>query len=179
MKTNPKFRMYMKNKDLHNIKSSGFKMPDNYLESFDERIFKKLETPNAISKGNASGFKVPKNYFEALDNQLIPKLSTKDQTKVVSLISWKKALYVSGIAASIVLMVALFNTYSYQPTFGDLEITNIEDYIADEDFTNEDLASLFAEDNLTLNAFMDSNLEDSNIEDYLLNNSSLEDLIEE
>ncbi|MFC4721268.1 hypothetical protein ACFO5O_02960 [Geojedonia litorea] len=169
----------MKKKDLHNIKPSGFKMPDNYLESFDERIFKKLETPNSISNIIETGFKVPDNYFEALDDQLTSKLSAKNKTKVVSLISWKNALYVSGIAASIVLMVALFNPNSYQPTFGDLEITNIEDYIADEDFTNEDLASLFAEDNLTLNAFMDSNLEDSNIEDYLLNNSSLEDLIEE
>ncbi|RIA10137.1 hypothetical protein OE09_1990 [Flavobacteriaceae bacterium MAR_2010_72] len=171
--------MDMKKKDLHTIKSSGFKMPENYLESFDERILKTLETPTSISKVKETGFKVPKNYFEALDDQLIPKLATKDQTKVISLISWKKALYSSAIAASIVLMVALFNTYNDQPTFGDLEISNIEDYISDEDFSNEDFASLFSEDNLTLNAFMDSNLEDSNIEEYLLNNSSLEDLIEE
>ena len=75
-------------------------------------------------------------------------------------------------------MVGLFNNHNNTPNFGDLETALIENYIVDEDFSNEDIGSLLT-DNLTLNSFMDSHLIDSNLEDYILNNASVEDYLKD
>ena len=36
----------MKNKNLHNITSTGFKTPDDYFKTFDEKIASKLKPTN-------------------------------------------------------------------------------------------------------------------------------------
>ena len=99
--------------------------------------------------------------------------------KIISLVSWRKITYLTGIAASIILMVSLFNNNKSEPTFGSLEIALIESYITEKDFTNDDLASLLTEESLTLNNFMDSNLNSSHLEEYILDHSSTEDFFNE
>ena len=168
----------MKNKKLHHIKSSGFKAPDHYFESFDDVLLNKLNEDRLLDGPQNSGFKVPDGYFDAFDDKLITALSSKKEVKVIPLFSWKKAFYVSAVAASIVLMVSLFNNYYKTPTFDNLETALIEDYIVDEDFTNEDIASLVTED-LTMDTFMDSHLIESNLEDYILDNTTVEDYLKE
>jgi hypothetical protein len=105
-------------------------------------------------------------------------MDSEKEAKVIPLLSWKKLAYVSGLAASIILMVGLFNNNNNIPNFGDIETTLIENYIVEEEFTNEDIGSLLTND-LTLNNFMDSHLIDSNLEDYILNNASVEDYLKE
>ncbi|HEX9826007.1 MAG TPA: hypothetical protein VGA80_05365 [Flavobacteriaceae bacterium] len=168
----------MKTKKLHHIKSSGFKVPDTYLDSFEESLLNRLKENNPLENLQNPGFKVPNQYFETFDEKIIEIVSSEKEVKVIPLMSWKKMAYVSGIAASIILMVGLFNNNSEKLTFGDLDISLIEDYIVGEDFTNENMASLVTED-LTLDNFMDSHLIDSNLEDYILNNSSAEDYLNE
>lgn len=168
----------MKTKKLHHIKSSGFKVPDTYLDSFDELLLNRLKKSSPLEGLQNPGFKVPDQYFETFDNKLMETVSSEKVGKVIPLMSWKKVAYVSGIAASIVLMVSLFNNNSKKLTFGDLDISLIEDYIVGEDFTNENMASLATED-LTLDNFMDSHLIDANLEDYILDHSPLEDYITE
>jgi hypothetical protein len=169
----------MKNKNLNSIKKVGFKIPDNYLESFDNSILNKLNKTQSLKNNYKSGFKTPDHYFEQLDDTLINKLTTKKTVKIISLVSWRKVTYITGIAASIILMVSLFNNNKSQPTFGDLEIALIENYITEKDFTNDDLASLLSEESLTLNNFMDSNLNSSHLEEYILDHSSTEDFFNE
>jgi low affinity Fe/Cu permease len=166
----------MKNKTLHQIKSSGFKVPDGYLESVDDLFLNTLKDRHPLEGYQNSGFKVPDQYFEHFDEKIIKAISSEKEVKVIPLMSWKKVVYVTGIAASIILMVSLFNNYNSTPTFGDLETASIQDYIVDEDFTNEDIASLLSDD-LTLDNFMDSNLINSKLEDYILNNTSVEDYL--
>lgn len=168
----------MKTKKLHHIKSSGFKIPDGYLESVDDSIINRLKISNSLENHQNSGFKVPDQYFETFDDKIIEVISSEKEVKVIPLMSWKKAIYVSGIAASIVLMVSLFNNYNNQPTFDSLEMAIIEDYISEEGLTREDMASMLNDD-LTLDKFMDSHLIDANLEDYILNNSSVEDFLNE
>ena len=168
----------MKNKKLHQIKSSGFKAPDGYLESFDELFLNKLNSDNPLKENQISGFKVPDQYFEAFDKKIIEVISDKKEVKVISFISWKKMAYVSGIAASILLMISLFNNNNSMPTFDNLETASIDNYIVEEDFTNEDIATLLSDD-LTLNNFMDSHLIDDNLEEYILDNSSVEDYLKD
>lgn len=166
----------MKTKKLHHIKSSGFKIPDGYLESVDESVFNKLKINSPLENHQNSGFKVPDQYFETFDDKIMETISSKKEVKVIPLMSWKKAIYVSGIAASIVLMVSLFNNYSHQPTFDSLEMALIEDYISEEGLTRDDMATLLNDD-LSINNFMDSHLIDANLEDYILDHSSVEDYL--
>ena len=168
----------MKNKKLNSIQSAGFKIPEDYLETFDDLLLNKLKNTNPIQKTKNSGFKVPEQYFESFDDRLAKALDSEKEVKVIPLLSWKKLAYISGLAASIILMVGLFNNYNSTPDFGDLETVIIENYIVDEDFSNEDIGSLLSDD-LTLNNFMDSHLIDSNLEDYILNNASVEDYLKE
>lgn len=168
----------MKNNKLHNIKTSGFKEPDGYLESFDELLMNKLKENHSLKGLQNTGFKVPEHYFENFCDKIIKAVSSEKEVKVIPLMSWKKAIYVSGIAASIILMISLFNNYNNKPTFDNLETALIDEYIIDEDFTNEDIATLLSDD-LTLNNFMDSHLIDDNLEEYILNNSSVEDYLKE
>jgi hypothetical protein len=166
----------MKTKKLHHIKSSGFKIPDVYLESIDESVLNKLKNSNPLENHQDSGFKVPDQYFETIDDKIMEVVSSEIEVKVIPLMSWKKAIYVSGIAASIVLMVSLFNNYSNQPTFDSLEMALIENYISEEGLTREDMASMLNDD-LTLDKFMDSQLINANLEDYILDNSPVEDYL--
>jgi hypothetical protein len=166
----------MKTKKLHHIKSSGFKIPDGYLESIDESVLNKLKNSNPLENHQDSGFKVPDQYFETIDDKIMEVVSSEKEVKVIPLMSWKKAIYVSGIAASIVLMVSLFNNYSNQPTFDSLEMALIENYISEEGLTREDMASMLNDD-LTLDKFMDSQLINANLEDYILDNSPVEDYL--
>ena len=168
----------MKNKNLNSIKSTGFKVPKDYLESFDEMLLNKLKEANPLEHVQNAGFKVPEGYFDSFEDKLSQRLSSEKEVKVLPLFSWKKAAYISGVAASIILMLGLFKTYNNEPTFGSIETASIENYIFEEDFANEDFASLVSED-LTLNKFMDSNLIDSKLEDYILDNASVEDYLKE
>ena len=107
----------MKNKKLHNIKTSGFKAPDGYLESFDELLLNKLNESSPLNDLKNSGFKVPENYFESFEEKFAKNLTSEKEIKVIPFIPWKKMLYVSGIAASIILMVSLFCFYIIKYVF--------------------------------------------------------------
>ncbi len=167
----------MKNNKLHNIKTSGFKAPDGYLESFDELLLNKLKESSPLEGLENSGFKVPDHYFESFDVKLAKSLNSDKEIKVITFIPWKKMLYVSGIAASIILMVSLFNNNN-KTTFDSLETTLIDKYIVEEELTNEEIATLLSDD-LTLNNFMDSHLIDADLEEYILNNSSVDEYLKD
>ena len=53
----------MKNKNLNSIKKVGFKIPDNYLESFDNSVLNKLKETQSLKNNYTSGFKTPDRYF--------------------------------------------------------------------------------------------------------------------
>jgi len=168
----------MRKKSLHNIKSSGFKTPEQYMEKFDDLLLTKLNTNVSLRDNKSSGFNVPDDYFETFDEKLMKGLSNDKEVKVLPLWSSNRLVFVSGIAATILLMISLFNLYSPVPTFGNLETSAIEDYIVQEDISRENIASLVT-DNLTMDNFMDSHLIDSNLEEYILNNASVEDYLNE
>lgn len=64
----------MKNKDLHNDKTSGFKTPDNYFETFDERLFDRLNDERKIEGITEPGFSVPDHYFDTVEAEILGKL---------------------------------------------------------------------------------------------------------
>lgn len=167
----------MENENLHNIKSTGYKTPDNYFEALEDTIFSKLAEENISSIVHSTGFKVPGSYFESLDSKILNAVEEKDTTKVISLFSWKKIAYISGIAASLILAFNLFFTNSNQLTFDDLETASIENYLMNEDLNTYDIAPYLGTNEMNSEDFVENTLNASDIEDYLLQNSDVEHLI--
>ncbi len=168
---------HMEDNKLHNIKSSGFKTPDNYFESLDDAIFSRLAEDNLSAKIDSSGFKVPENYFETIDAKIWGTLHKREDSKVISLFSWKKAAYISGVAASLVVAFNLLFTNANDFTFDDLETASIENYLLTEDLSAYELVPYLSMTELNSDNFIDSTMHASDIEDYLLQNSDIEQLI--
>ncbi|WP_431135229.1 hypothetical protein [Psychroserpens mesophilus] len=164
----------MKNKTIHEIKSAGFKTPDHYFESFDAKLKERLVDNDLIKQINGSGFKVPDNYFENLDTKILNQL--EENKPVVSLHSKRKFYYLTGIAASLALLLYLYNP-SEIITIHDIETASIEHYLEEEDFTSYDLAALLTEDELNKTNFIENEISVSKIEDYLLDTIEIQDLI--
>ena len=161
----------MKKDKLQNIKISGFNTPEAYFSKVEEHILNEVHLKNKVDQ---SGFKVPENYFDTLDHKIINRLE-KD-TPVINLKPKQVFYYVAGIAASLVLM---FNVF-YTPetiTISDVETTSIENYLEVGDYTSYELATLLTEEELNAFNLINSEISEASIENYLLNNATLEELI--
>ncbi|MDG5492142.1 hypothetical protein [Psychroserpens sp. SPM9] len=163
----------MTKRKLDTIKTSGFKTPKDYFSEVEEQILNDIHLKNKVE---ASGFDVPESYFESLDDRIFAQLDTTNDTKVRSLFSWKKTVYATAIAASIVLMFNLFFT-SETITISDIDTASIEDYLEIEDYTSLDLASLLTDEELHKDNFIENEIPENSIEDYLINTIEIEDLI--
>ena len=136
----------MKNFDLHNDTKipSGFKTPENYFDSLEERVMQRISfDENKIT----TGFKVPENYFDSLEEKVMQKLPLETkEVKVISL--WqRKSVWISSIAA--VFLISLGSLYFFnQQTSTDLTISN--DYLAyQSDITTEDIALQLTDEDIT------------------------------
>lgn len=165
----------MKNSKLHNINKAGFKTPDHYFESFEEKVLNKLQDNNTLKNIKSSGFKIPNDYFETLDDN-IPNHIKNKKTKVIPLHLWKKAAYISAVAASVILTLnTVFNT-SKTINFNSLEIASIENYLIEESTSSYELVTLLDDDFILEPNDLDTYYNDENIEDFLMNNIDVEDL---
>ena len=169
----------MKKSQLHNIKESGYKTPDAYFDTFDDRLFKKLDVQKDLASISNAGYKVPDNYFENFGEKLQKQLKSDGDSKVIKLMSWRNAAYVSGIAASLVLMLTVFMTSQKDVSLSQIETASIEDYLNNENLNIYDIASLLNEEDLMLDNFVSYTLTEESLENYLLNTTSIEDLINE
>jgi hypothetical protein len=158
---------------LNNIKNSGFKTPNNYFDGLEDSIMDQI---NLSEKITGTGFKTPDNYFETLEDKILVKVNHK--TKVIPLFSKRNLVYVVGIAAALILMFNLIGNRN-ELTFDDLEMTSIENYLSEEDINAYELASLLTNDELITDNFIDSEVPSDILEEYLLQNSTIEDLITE
>lgn len=164
----------MKQKKLDTIKTSGFKTPKDYFSKVEEQI---LSEVSMIDKVEQSGFEVPESYFDSVEKSILNQVTPENDTKVVSLFTWKKVMYTSAIAASLILMFNVFYSPSENINFEDIEMASIENYIEAEDYTSYELAALLTEDELNKDNFIDNNISEDLLEDYLLDQVDIEDLI--
>ncbi|MEP3836820.1 MAG: hypothetical protein ABJM36_04195 [Algibacter sp.] len=166
----------MKNKKIHNIKSTGFKTPDDYFDSVEEKIFSKLNAESVLDTIKEPGFKVPDNYFESFNDRLLNKTQNEEKTKVIPLFSRTNLIYVSSIAAAILLLFNL-SVFDSKPTFDNLDIETVENYIEDESISTYEIAALFSDKQIEEDNIIDYNFDEDNIEEYLLINADIEALI--
>lgn len=81
----------MKKNNLHNDKQ-GFKIPKNYFDTFEEKLFEKIdkdkEEPSILSDKLTSGFTAPEGYMNNLEEELLDKLVIgKEESPTLDLIS--------------------------------------------------------------------------------------------
>ncbi|WP_298894443.1 hypothetical protein [uncultured Psychroserpens sp.] len=164
----------MKQKKLDTIKTSGFKTPKDYFSQVEEQILNEVKL---IDKVDQSGFDVPESYFDSIEKDILDKINSEHDSKVVSLVNWKKIMYTTAIAASLILMFNVFFNTDENVTWENLDTASIENYIEVEDYTTYELASLLTEDELNKDNFIENDIPENSIETYLLDNVELEDLI--
>lgn len=163
----------MKTNKLHNIKESGFEIPKGYFDSLEDTIISNIKLKELSSE---SGFKTPDNYFDSLEETILSKISEKENTKVISLFTRQNIVYLSGIAAAILLLFNL-NIFNNDSLDWNLDTETVENYIIDENISSYEIASLLNEDELIENNFSQHSLSDETIETFILNDVDIDDLI--
>ena len=150
-------KINMTNKNLHNIKNSGFKVPQNYFEGLEDSILAEAKLKSIV---NDSGFKTPEGYLDNFE------VLIKKETKVISIFSRKNILAVSSIAAALILFFSLNLFNNSTLSINDLETTTVDNYILDETEIG-DLTSLFQDIELNENQFIDYSISDETLDSYL------------
>lgn len=105
---------------------------------------KKIDLEN--DKKIESGFKIPDNYFDSFEDRLMLRISEEENTvKVVSL--WqRKSVWISGIAAAVVISIGTWMYFEQQRT-ENIEMS--QEYLAYEnDITTEDIAMQLTDEEL-------------------------------
>ncbi len=167
----------MKNKDLHNDKTSGFKTPDNYFETFDERLFDRLSDERKIEGITEPGFSIPDHYFDTVEAEILGKLEPPKKTPIFTLNTRRTFYYVTGIAASLILMFAVFIKGN---TNDEISADMVESYLETRDLDSYELAELLSEAELLEEDFsvIETSYNEDLLELYLLDNADIESIIE-
>lgn len=162
--------------DNKHIKT-GFKTPDNYFESFDEKLLNKLSIKTDVQVENKTGFKVPEGYFDSFEKELMNKIK-KTEPKVISIFNKKNFYYVASVAAILIFSLFIINpTYSDPITFDNLEYASIEEYINTEslDISAMELADLYGVETNDLDNISFLEIDDENILEYLSEETTSDD----
>ncbi len=163
----------MKKNNVHKNKG-GFKVPEDYFKSFEDKLSKKLssEIKNDTMLDNKidSGFKVPMDYFTSFEENLLQKLNKKEATgKVVSLFTKRNLIYFSGIAAMAAIIISLSVNKDTELNFNDIKIADIHAYINEGNVELSDLeiASLLYEEMSYAETFGEELINDETLLEYL------------
>lgn len=168
----------MSNK-LNDIKNTGFKTPKDYFDTVEDAVFSKLKTEDITDNIEDTGFKLPDNYLNTIEDKVFTKLESKD-TKVISIFSKRNLLYISSVAAAIVILFSVL--MKKEITLDqDLDYDMVKNYIIDQDVSSYELAALLTEEELSsINSeIMAEAFSDEDMEDYLIENINIEDIIEQ
>ena len=166
----------MKKDKLHNINSTGFKTPEHYFDTFEDRLFDRIEQEDTVKGIEETGFKVPDGYFDQLDESIIGKLNT-EEPPVIKLPSRKTFYYVAGIAASLMLMLAIY----INSTKDEISVEMVETYFQDSDLDSYELAELLLDAEILEEDFtvIETEFDEDNLESYLLENTDIESILQQ
>ena len=160
--------MTEKSKDiLKNIKTSGFRTPDAYFATFENKMqnkiktlhtgfkvpdsyFEKFDTEFNIEDRQAPGFKTPDNYFENIDETILSK------TKKSKVIPLKRISYIKmagwAIAASLILFFGISTFNLKNDPINTIAESEIEAWMDEGlvSFNTYEIENMFSEKDLNL-----------------------------
>lgn len=168
----------MKKNNIHN--KAGFKVPDGYFDQFTDRVLEKtLEHQNE----EHAGFKTPDHYFSSLQDRIMQQVT--EETKVIPLQSSnnKSWLYpLLAVAAFFIALVTIQGMFSNsQITFADVGDQELRDYIAGSNFLQDDesIEILYADNSILNTIEIEDDITDSELFDYLMEDTTLNEIITE
>ncbi|MEY8848826.1 hypothetical protein AB9K26_08420 [Psychroserpens sp. XS_ASV72] len=166
----------MKENKLHKDTHSGFKTPDNYFESFDEKVLNQLHSDQILNNIDGHAFKVPDGYFKEIDSNILSNI--KSEPSVITLKPRPKLYYLTGIAASLLLLFAIF--INNNDSDEEISAEMVETYFQNSDLDSYELAQLLSEAEMLEEDFIitETTYSEENLESYLLENADLEQFIE-
>lgn len=165
----------MKKKNTHNINKTGFKVPKDYFDNFEDFVLSEIKLKETIKN---HGFNVPDDYFETLKIEILSKVSKKDPVKIIPLFNKRTLIYASSIAATILLLFNL-SIFEKNISFDSLDIETAENYIIEENIGSYEIASLLSDYDFNEENFVNYSFNEENLENYLLENLDVDDLITE
>lgn len=165
----------MSKNNINNIENSGFKVPEDYFNSFDDRLTNKLNEKQ-LSDIKTPGFKIPDDYFTSLEDKIMQRAESK-QIPTIKLRTKNRLYYIAGIAASLILIAAIFLNRN---TDTSISIEMVETYFENSSLDSYELAELLSEADLLDDDFklIETEFNEENLESYLLNHADIENIIE-
>ena len=163
----------MTKNSLKNMET-GFKVPKDYFENFEDRLLSELKLKETASH---SGFKLPEDYFDSLDNKILDAVKKSNNTKVIPFLSIRKIAYATAVAASLILIYTIYFNNNESLTINNIETVSIENYILTEGLETSDIASLFSDEDLSEITSVKNNLSSETLENYVLENLDIDELI--
>jgi hypothetical protein len=157
---------------------SGFKIPENYFESFESRLMANINAEETLNNYKSkSGFEVPAAYFDNLDDQILNKVKdNKPKAKLIRLPSRAFITYASSIAAVMAIIIfSITPEPAMEGTEVSVELNAIEEYLDQEylDLNLNDYSTFMEDDGFVFDDFKSSNLNKDAVLDYL--NENVED----
>jgi len=159
------------------IKTTGFNVPSNYLSGLENHLSNRVNTRMAIKNINQTGFKIPNNYFSIVENNiLMARDNYPGPIATLSLLTRRNILYLSGIAASLILIFNVFKTKT-KVSFDTIDNALVESYLTTLDINNSDLIMLWEDTDLNDINLITYDFLDEAIQDHIFNNLTLEELL--
>ena len=165
----------MSKKNIHNIKTTGFKVPEDYFTNLEDITLTEIKLRTQFK---TVGFKTPKHYFNTIEERVFSTVLEKPQVKIISISRKKQLLYAASIAAVITILVNVF-VFNNNSNWETLDYETVENYMIEEDFSTYEIASLLTIDDLNEVSFTNYQLNETLIETYLLDHLDIDDLITE
>ncbi|MEO0571061.1 MAG: hypothetical protein AAF039_05100 [Bacteroidota bacterium] len=153
-----------------------FKTPEGYFESFNERLFERLEEesnmPSIIPK--ADGFGVPDGYFDSVYDKVARKMGERP-SKVISLKRYRPFYYAAAVLA-ILFALRLGWEQNQEVNFENLASADIEAYLENGDLglSSYEIAEVVNLEDISLDDITEKGFEDETILEYL--DENVEDL---
>jgi uncharacterized membrane protein YvbJ len=103
-------------------------------------------------------------------------VSEQKNTKVISLFNKKSIIYVTSIAAAVLLLFNL-SVFEKTPSFDKLDTETVENYFLNENISSYEIAAVLSDEELNDAISIDFNFDEENIEAYLLEHADIETLM--
>ncbi|MEM0518859.1 MULTISPECIES: hypothetical protein [Aequorivita] len=158
---------------------SNFKVPEEYFETFEERLFSRISKEKFPK---TSGFKAPKEYFENFDDRILAAVTTSERPiKHIQLIPKKYFGYAAAIAACLLIAFTVFTNTNSPANLDALQLAAIDAYIAEGNLNLDlyDLTTYIEDNDITDIDFETEQFSEGALEEYLLNNLDAATIINE
>ncbi len=164
----------MRTNKLQNIKETGFKVSKDYFKSLEDSILSDLKLKELSPK---SGYTTPDYYFNTLEDNIINTINQTKEVKVVKFITWRKVVFATAVAASLILIIDVFFNNTKNVTINTIETASIENYIINEDVETNEFASLFTKEDLQDVQLITDGYNSETLENFVFDNLEIEDII--